>query len=137
MRFEDGFEVLILSDRAIDSDHAAIPSLLGNLGSASSFIRKGLRGQVGLVVEAGDVWEVHHFACLIGIWCYRHQSLSGLIYYPGYERLPGKFKQILMQAEFKKNYIKAINDGLLKVFSKMGISTFNHTRVRRFLKLLA
>ena len=62
----DGFEVLILSDRAIDSDHAPIPSLLATAAVHHHLIRKGLRGQVGIIVEAGDVWEVHHFACLIG-----------------------------------------------------------------------
>ena len=66
MPCEDGFEVLILSDRAIDSDHAPIPSLLATAAVHHHLIRKGLRGQVGIVVEAGDVWEVHHFACLIG-----------------------------------------------------------------------
>jgi len=63
---EDGFEVLVLSDRAIDSDHAPIPSLLATAAVHHHLIRKGYRGQVGIIVEAGDVWEVHHFACLIG-----------------------------------------------------------------------
>ncbi len=62
---QDGFEVLILQDRAIDSDHAPIPSLLATAAVHHHLIRKGLRGQVGIVVEAGDVWEVHHFACLL------------------------------------------------------------------------
>lgn len=62
----DGFEVLILCDRAVDSDHAAIPSLLATAAVHHHLIRKGMRGQVGIVVEAGDVWEVHHFAALIG-----------------------------------------------------------------------
>ena len=61
----DGFEVLILSDRAIDSEHAPIPSLLAVSAVHHYLIKKGLRGAVGLVVEAGDVWEVHHFACLL------------------------------------------------------------------------
>jgi len=63
----DGFEVLILTDRAIDSEHAPIPSLLAVSAVHHHLIRKGMRGQVGIVVEAGDVWEVHHFACLIGL----------------------------------------------------------------------
>ena len=62
---EDGFKVLILQDRAIDSDHAPIPSLLATAAIHHHLIRKGMRGQVGIIVEAGDVWEVHHFACLI------------------------------------------------------------------------
>ena len=63
---EDGFEVLILTDRAIDSEHAPIPSLLATAAVHHHLIRKGLRGSVGIIVEAGDVWEVHHFACLLG-----------------------------------------------------------------------
>ena len=62
---DDGFEVLILSDRAIDSEHAPIPSLLAVSAVHHHLIKKGRRGSVGLVVEAGDVWEVHHFACLL------------------------------------------------------------------------
>jgi glutamate synthase (NADPH/NADH) large chain len=63
---EDGFEVLILQDRAIDSDHAPIPSLLSTAAIHHHLIRKGFRGKVGIIVEAGDVFEVHHFACLLG-----------------------------------------------------------------------
>src|SRR5690606_24811195 len=55
---EDGFEVILLSDRAIDSEHAPIPSLLAASAVHHHLIRKGCRGQVGLIVEAGDVWEV-------------------------------------------------------------------------------
>ena len=62
---EDGFEVIILTDRAIDSDHAPIPSLLATAAVHHHLIRKGYRGQVGIIVEAGDIWEVHHFACLV------------------------------------------------------------------------
>jgi glutamate synthase (NADPH/NADH) large chain len=62
----DGFEVLILTDRAIDSEHAPIPSLLATAAVHHHLIRKNLRGRVGIIVEGGDVWEVHHFACLIG-----------------------------------------------------------------------
>ncbi len=62
----EDFKVLILQDRAIDSEHAPIPSLLATAAVHHHLIRKGLRGQVGIIVEAGDIWEVHHFACLIG-----------------------------------------------------------------------
>ena len=62
---EDGFEVLILTDRSIDSEHAPLPSLLAMSAVHHHLIRKGYRGRVGIVVEAGDVWEVHHFACLL------------------------------------------------------------------------
>ncbi len=119
---EDGFEVLILSDRAIDSEHAAIPSLLATAAVHHHLIRKGLRGQVGLIVEAGDVWEVHHFACLIGFGATAinpYLALSSI----RDMKLSEKLQTELDASQLKKNYIKAVNDGLLKVFSKMGIST--------------
>ena len=119
---EDGFEVLILSDRAIDSDHAPIPSLLATSAVHHHLIRKGLRGQVGLVVEAGDVWEVHHFACLIGFGATAINPYLALSTIRDM-RITGKMQSELEPDQLKKNYIKAVNDGLLKVFSKMGIST--------------
>ncbi|MEP6617340.1 MAG: glutamate synthase central domain-containing protein, partial [Ginsengibacter sp.] len=119
---DDGFEVLILSDRAIDSDHAPIPSLLATAAVHHHLIRKGLRGQVGLVIEAGDVWEVHHFACLIGFGATAINPYLALSTIRDM-KLTGKLQTGLDVSILKKNYIKAVNDGLLKVFSKMGIST--------------
>lgn len=118
----DGFEVIILSDRAIDSDHAAIPTLLAVSSVHHHLIRKGLRSQVGIVVEAGDVWEVHHFACLLGFGATAinpYLALSSI----RDMHLGGKLNTTLDIEALKKNYIKAVCDGLLKVFSKMGIST--------------
>jgi glutamate synthase (NADPH/NADH) large chain len=115
---EDGFEVLILSDRAIDSDHAPIPTLLATAAVHHHLIRKGYRGQVGLVIEAGDVWEVHHFACLIGFGA---TAVNPYLALSTINSL--KLKNGIDHAQMRKNYIKAVNDGLLKVFSKMGIST--------------
>jgi glutamate synthase (NADPH/NADH) large chain len=119
---EDGFEVIILTDRAIDSDHAPIPSLLACSAVHHHLIRKGYRGQVGIIVEAGDVWEVHHFACLIGFGATAinpYLAISSIRDMKLSERLVSN-----LDVEYlKKNYVKAVNDGLLKVFSKMGIST--------------
>jgi len=119
---EDGFEVLILTDRAIDSDHAQIPSLLATAAVHHHLIRKGYRGQVGIIVEAGDVWEVHHFACLIAFGATAinpYLALSSI----RDMKLSDKLQTVLDADQLKKNYIKAVNEGLLKVFSKMGIST--------------
>ena len=119
---EDGFEVLILMDRAIDSEHAPIPSLLATATVHHHLIRKGYRGKVGIIVEAGDVWEVHHFACLIGFGATAinpYLALSSI----RDMKLSGKLQTDLDVEYLKKNYIKAVNEGLLKVFSKMGIST--------------
>ena len=119
---EDGFEVLILTDRAIDSDHAPIPSLLATAAVHHHLIRKGYRGQVGIIVEAGDVWEVHHFACLIGFGATAINPYLALSTIRDM-KLNGKMVTDLDSEQLKKNYIKAVNEGLLKVFSKMGIST--------------
>ncbi len=119
---EDGFKVIVLTDRAIDSDHAPIPSLLAVSAVHHHLIRKGLRGQVGIVMEAGDVWEVHHFACLIGFGVTAinpYLALSSI----RDMKLSGRLQTELDAEQLKKNYTKAVNDGLLKVFSKMGIST--------------
>jgi len=118
----DGFEVIILTDRAIDSDHAPIPSLLATAAVHHHLIKKGYRGQVGLIVEAGDVWEVHHFACLVGFGATAinpYLALSSI----REMKMSGKIQSDLDVDHLKKNYIKAVNEGLLKVFSKMGIST--------------
>ena len=117
---DDGFEVLILSDRAIDSEHAPIPSLLATAAIHHHLIRKGRRGQVGLVIEAGDVWEVHHFACLIGFGA---TAINPYLALSSIRDLKLLQESGLNTEQLKKNYIKAVNDGLLKVFSKMGIST--------------
>ncbi len=119
---QDGFEVIILTDRAIDSDHAPIPSLLATAAVHHHLIKKGYRGQVGLIVEAGDVWEVHHFACIVGFGATAinpYLALSSI----RDMKLSGKLQTNLDAEQLKKNYIKAVNEGLLKVFSKMGIST--------------
>jgi len=118
----DGFEVLILSDRAIDSDHAPIPTLLATAAVHHHLIRKGYRGQVGIIVEAGDVWEVHHYACLIGFGATAINPYLALSTIHD-ARATGKLESALESDQLKKNYIKAVNEGLLKVFSKMGIST--------------
>ncbi|MGN6400337.1 MAG: glutamate synthase central domain-containing protein, partial [Flavisolibacter sp.] len=119
---EDGFEVLILSDRAIDSEHAPIPSLLATAAVHHHLIRKGLRGQVGLVIEAGDVWEVHHYACLIGFGATAINPYLALSTINDLKE-SNKLLTELDKKQLTKNYIKAVNEGLLKVFSKMGIST--------------
>lgn len=119
---EDGFKVIILSDRAIDSQHATIPSLLACSAVHHHLIRKGIRKKIGLVMEAGDVWEVHHFATLIGFGAAAINPYLAL----------ASIRQMFKDGEFsgqenllalKNNYKKAVGDGLLKILSKMGIST--------------
>ncbi|MDZ4809394.1 MAG: glutamate synthase large subunit [Bacteroidota bacterium] len=132
---EDGFKVLILQDRAIDSNHAPIPSLLANAAIHHHLIRKGMRGNVGIIVEAGDVWEVHHFACLVAFGATAinpYLALSSIR-----DMLEsGKLQTDLNEEQLKKNYIKAVNDGLLKVFSKMGISTLQSYQGAQIFEIL-
>jgi glutamate synthase (NADPH) large chain len=85
-------------------------------------IREGLRGRVGLLVEAGDVWETHHVATLIGY------GAAGICPYMAFETLAHMNRKGMIEGEFTDeklhyNYIKAVNKELLKIFSKMGIST--------------
>lgn len=132
---EDGFKVLILQDRAIDSNHAPIPSLLATAGIHHHLIRKGMRGQVGIIVEAGDVWEVHHFACLIGFGATAINPYLALSSIRDL-RETGKLQTTLTEDDLKKNYVKAVNDGLLKVFSKMGISTLQSYQGAQIFEIL-
>lgn len=132
---QDGFEVIILSDRAIDSDHAAIPSLLAVSSVHHHLIRKGLRGQVGIVVEAGDVWEVHHFACLIGFGA---TAINPYLTLATIRTMKSNNRWETDQPweQLRKNYVKAVCDGLLKVFSKMGISTLQSYQGAQIFEIL-
>jgi len=119
---DDGFEVLILSDRAIDSEHAPIPSLLAVSAVHHHLIKSGRRGAVGIVVETGDTWEVHHFACLLAFGA---TAINPYLALSTIETLKnnGGLETSLDVKTLHKNYVKSVNDGLLKIFSKMGIST--------------
>ncbi|WP_149913187.1 glutamate synthase large subunit [Sphingobacterium cavernae] len=118
----DGFEVIILSDRAIDSQHAAIPSILAVSAVHHHLIKTGNRGAVGLVVEAGDAWEVHHFACLLAFGA---TAINPYLALASIRTLKaeGQLETELEWEVLRKNYVKAVCNGLLKIFSKMGIST--------------
>jgi glutamate synthase (NADPH/NADH) large chain len=119
---EDGFTIIILSDRSFDSGHAQIPSLLAVAAVHHDLIRKGIRGKVGLLVEAGDVWETHHYATLLGY------GTSGVNPYLVYQTIHDMKKRNLLREDLTEekalyNYKKAVAGELLKIMSKMGIST--------------
>ena len=118
----DGFEVIILSDRAIDSQHCAIPSILAVSAVHHHLIKTGNRGAVGLVVEAGDVWEVHHIACLLAFGATAINPYLALASIRTMKE-QAQLETELTWEELRKNYVKAVCAGLLKIFSKMGIST--------------
>lgn len=119
---EDGFTIIILSDRSFDSGHTQIPSLLAVSAVHHDLIRKGIRGKVGLLVEAGDVWETHHFATLLG---YGASGVNPYLVYQTIHDLKKKnqLSEDLTEEKAIYNYKKAVAGELLKIMSKMGIST--------------
>ena len=115
-----GHEIIILSDRAADRQFAPIPALLACSGVHHYLIRTGLRQRCGLVIESGEPREVHHFATLFGY------GASAVNPYLAFETLHDMVDQKMLELDYptaKKNYVKAVNKGVLKVMSKMGIST--------------
>jgi glutamate synthase (ferredoxin) len=117
----EGASILILSDRGADRRHAPIPALLAVAGLHHHLIREGTRTKVGLVLESGEPREVHHFSVLIGY------GASAINPYLAYETLDDMIAQGMLTGithdRAVKNYIKAAVKGVVKVMSKMGIST--------------
>lgn len=132
---KDGFEVIILSDRAIDSQHAAIPSILALSAVHHHLIKTGNRGAVGLVVEAGDVWEVHHFACLLAFGATAINPYMALASIRTMREI-GQIDAGYNWEELKQNYVEAVCKGLLKIFSKMGISTLQSYQGAQIFEIL-
>ncbi|HET6377690.1 MAG TPA: glutamate synthase large subunit [Methylocella sp.] len=116
-----GFNIIILSDRMTGPDRIPIPALLATAAVHHHLIRKGLRTSVGLVVETGDAREVHHFALLAG---YGAEAVNPYLAFDTLTALAETFPDDIDASEACKRYIKAIDKGLLKVMSKMGISTY-------------
>ena len=117
----DGINIIILSDRRAGADRIPIPSLLACAAVHHHLIRVGLRTSVGLVVESGEPREVHHFACLAG---YGAEAINPYLAFETVVAMKGTLPQKLDDKELVKRYIKSIDKGLLKVMSKMGISTY-------------
>ncbi len=116
-----GKKIIVISDKKISPEYAPIPSLLA-IGAVHHYlVEKRMRTLAGLLVEAGDVWEVHHFATIIGY------GASAINPYMAFETIHALNQQAALgnitDEEAYKNYQKAIGNGLLKVMSKMGIST--------------
>ena len=123
---DDGATVLILSDRGVNADQAPIPSLLATAAIHHHLIRTGRRMRASLVVEAGDVHDVHQLACLIGY------GASAIYPYLAYQTLKaqqtsGQFDKLTYD-ETLAHLKKAMDQGLLKIMSKMGISTVGSYR---------
>lgn len=122
---QKGFNILILSDRRMDADNIAIPALLATSAVHHHLIRKGLRTESGLVIETGACLEVHHFATLAG---YGAEAINPYIAFDTiFDCLKSLNEQTSEKLEFEEaqqRYIHAVNKGLKKVMSKMGISTY-------------
>ncbi len=117
----EGYNIIILSDRMTDSDRIPIPSLLACAAVHHHLIRTGLRTSVGLVVQSGEPREVHHFACLAG---YGAEAINPYLAFESIVAMKDQLPGTPDGKEAVKRYIKAIGKGLLKVMSKMGISTY-------------
>ena len=118
---QKGFNILILSDRRMDRDNIAIPALLATSAVHHHLIKKGLRTETGLVVETGACLEVHHFATLAG---YGAEAINPYVAFDTVNALRSQLADKLDFEEAQLRYIKAVNKGLKKVMSKMGISTY-------------
>ncbi len=118
----EGVTILILSDRNLGAERAAIPSLLATGAVHHHLVRQGTRLRCGLVVETGEAREVHHIACLIG---YGAAAVNPYIMFESLSAIQreGRLPETLTQEEAGDALIKAIGKGLLKILSKMGIST--------------
>ncbi len=124
---KDGASIVILSDRGVDRETAPIPSLLATSAVHHHLIRAGTRTQCGLVIETGEAREAHHFCLLIGF------GAGAINPYLAFETLADMHRDKLFPgglslADAKKNYIKAANKSIIKVASKMGISTVQSYR---------
>ena len=113
--------ILILSDRAVSADRIPIPAALATAAVHHHLVRQGLRMQTGLVVETGEAREVHHFCVLAG---YGAEAINPYLAFETLEQIRVRQGLALKPYEVQKNYIKAIGKGVLKVMSKMGISTY-------------
>ncbi len=127
LAIRNGYTILILSDRGVDQHYVPIPSLLAMTAVHNHLVRECLRTQVALIIESGEPREVMHYALLIG---YGASAINPYLAIETLEDLALR-ERLPQNVTFEKalyNYIKSVNKGLLKVFSKMGISTLQSYR---------
>ncbi|MCH8237169.1 MAG: glutamate synthase subunit alpha, partial [Proteobacteria bacterium] len=117
----EGHNILILSDRGVNVDKVAIPALLATAAVHHHLIREGLRTEVGLVVETGETRKVHDFCLLAG---YGAEAINPYLAFDTLSGLRHELPVDLDEDEVHRRYVKAVNKGILKVMSKMGISTY-------------
>ncbi len=117
-----GFSVIILSDKKMDKDHAPVPGLLAVSGVHQTLVREGTRSKVGLILESGEPREVNHFALLLA---YGVQAINPYLAFETIAQMHAEeaLPKTLSQEDAVENYIHAIEKGVKKILSKMGIST--------------
>jgi len=116
----EGHNIIILSDRGHDEDNAPIPALLATAAVQHHLLREGTRTRIGIVLETGEPREVHHFALLVGY------GASAVNPYLAFETIHDQIRLGMLKGPpdaAEKKYVKAVNKGIVKVISKMGIST--------------
>ncbi|MBX9897979.1 MAG: glutamate synthase large subunit [Qipengyuania sp.] len=113
--------ILILSDRNQGPDRVPMPALLATAAVHHQLVRQGLRMQTGLVVETGEAREVHHFCALAG---YGAEAINPYVAFETLEDIRARKLPAMGLEQVQANYIKAVGKGILKVMSKMGISTW-------------
>ncbi|HAD86131.1 MAG TPA: glutamate synthase large subunit, partial [Rhodospirillaceae bacterium] len=118
---EQGYNIIILSDRGMDADNVAVPALLATGAVHHHLIREGLRTEVGLVVETGEARRVHDFCLLAG---YGAEAMNPYLAFDTISNIVAEKDTGLTEEKAHKAYIKAVCKGMLKVMSKMGISTY-------------
>lgn len=119
---EDGCTILVLTDRGVDKDNVAIPSLIACAGLHHYLIRRGLRTNVSIVIETGEARSMHHYALLIG---YGANAINPYLVYETVKNhiKKGLLPENLVYSKVVENYLHSTRSGLLKIISKMGIST--------------
>ncbi|VAV94780.1 Glutamate synthase [NADPH] large chain [hydrothermal vent metagenome] len=117
----DGYNIIIISDRSVSQTRVPVPILLATSAIHHHLIRKGLRTSVGLVVESGEPREVHQFCTLAG---YGAEAINPYLAFETLADIAPTFDEIITPGQAIKRYIKALKKGILKVMSKMGISTY-------------
>lgn len=122
---KSGYTFIILSDRGVNRTKAAIPSLLATAAVHHHLLKNTLRTQIGIIVESGEPREVHHFALLFG---YGADCINPYLAYQAVRQLVKDGELDLSPDKAEHNYIKAVEKGILKILSKMGISTLQSYR---------
>jgi len=121
----DGYSFIILSDRGVDKNNAAVPALLAVGAVHHHLVRKTLRTGAGIMIESGEPREVFHFACLFG---YGADCINPYLAYRTVEYLHAEGQLEEEPVKAVENYRKALEKGILKILSKMGISTLRSYR---------